>query len=455
MAMRALVLLIFVGVSGAWWPPVASAQPPDASNALQFVQIGDMLLEVSTQHPAASGASRAAVADFRTADGYWDFGVIPYALSSEFTDAQRQRILTAMQHWTAQAPIVFVERTTQTGYVDITKWAASDGVAGLCYSTVGQPRRGVRLQTNLGGTCADDQGIVYHELGHAIGLYDEQNRQDRDAYVEIDVANVRPDALGYFTKLNVPVHGSYDFGSIMHDAANVFAIDPSKPTILPRPGYASFAPVMGQRRAPTSSDHAVVAFLYEGQLRASGVAGPAEAPRRSFDRDDFLVAMERLHALYMSEYGLHRSAGLSVDGRPDFSGIAQWIFEIYLGARSAGWSATGAFDIVTAGVTQSIGWQQNNPGLCPLIPAWFEPAITLDRAEFVDAMQQLDAFYRSADGLRRSNGLSVNGGPDFSAIATWIFDVYLTERLRGISAAAAWTLTRNAIQETEEWRRKH
>lgn len=47
------------------------------------------------------------------------------------------------------------------------------------------------------------------------------------------------------------------------------------------------------------------------------------------------------------------------------------------------------------------------------------------------------------------------GGPDFLGIATWIFDIYLSERLNGISANGASTITENAIRNTGEWRSKH
>ena len=43
-------------------------------------------------------------------------------------------------------------------------------------------------------------------------------------------------------------------------------------------------------------------------------------------------------------------------------------------------------------------------------------------------------------------GLSPNGGPDFQALATWVFDVYLSERLRGISPAASWVVMENQIR---------
>lgn len=404
---------------------------------------------------AGSVTTEGAPGDLRSPQSAWDFGVIPYEISTSFNSAQRQRILEAFEGWSAVAPIFFVERTSQAGYLAVTKLDPEPGQSGPCHSAVGQPQRATRVQTNLGGGCADSPGAIYHELGHALGLYHEENRPDRDEYVVLDLANVDPGAIQHFTKLNVPVFGNYDFGSIMHSPATAFAIDPSRPTILPRPGYGSYGAVMGQRVAPTEDDHRALAFLYDSQLRASGVSRPTELPLRRFNADDFLVAMERLNALYMSKYGLHRPEGLSVDGRPDFEAIAKWIFDVYLGARAVGWSAEGAFDIVTAGVTQTLEWQQQNPRRAPLIPASFEPALTLDRDEFLSVMQRLDAFYRAPEGLLRPQGLSTSAGADFLGIAEWVFGVYLTERLRGASPDAAWVLTQNAICASEEWRRKH
>ena len=90
-----------------------------------------------------------------------------------------------------------------------------------------------------------------------------------------------------------------------------------------------------------------------------------------------------------------------------------------------------------------------------MVPAAFQPSLTFDRSEFLSVLNQLDAFYRAPEGLQRPDGLSINGGPDFSGIATWVFDVYLNERLRGASMNAAWVLTQNAIRNTDEWRTKH
>ena len=82
---------------------------------------------------------------------------------------------------------------------------------------------------------------------------------------------------------------------------------------------------------------------------------------------------------------------------------------------------------------------------------------SLRREEMAGAVQWLDDFYRSADGLQRSNGLwraDVNR-PDAEAIGVWILDVYLQARLAGASDADARKAVEDQIKGTEEWRKKH
>lgn len=82
---------------------------------------------------------------------------------------------------------------------------------------------------------------------------------------------------------------------------------------------------------------------------------------------------------------------------------------------------------------------------------------TLRREELAAAIQWLDDFYRSADGLQRPNGLwraDINQ-PDGEAIGAWILDVYLQARLVGKSDAEARQMIVDQVKGTDEWRRKH
>ncbi|HYU80331.1 MAG TPA: metallophosphoesterase [Vicinamibacterales bacterium] len=179
-----------------------------------------------------------------------------------------------------------------------------------------------------------------------------------------------------------------------------------------------------------------------------------ESRHQPFDRNDFLAAMNRLHAYYMAPEGLQRPGGLSVDGSPDFVGIATWIFDVYLTCRSAGRSPDDAFGEVVAQITQSDEWKSKHPGEPSLTPAGCG-APPLDRNEFLQALLQLDAFYTADEGLQRPDGLSIGGNPDFVGIAAWIFDIYLNARLAGRSHQMAWNEVIAGIQATDEWKQKH
>ena len=424
----------------------------------QFVVVDDMLL--TPEHFAELTAPPVSRRQAHTTalgrrDVYWEWGVIPYEFAPNYSEAERQRIRAAMTTWSSVAPFVFVPRTGQSGFLAVTRDEAVDGspIPSTCFSGVGH-RLGTMQRLNLGAAC-QSMGTTLHELGHTLGFYHEHQRSDRDNFVTIDLGNVAGPARYAFDKYPYAPIGPYDFGSIMHYGAGFFALDRSRPTIIPHPQYQREAAQMGQRGVLSETDHNYMALLYNSQLAESTSRVPTEAPRRRFDRGDMLLAMERLHGFYMSRMGLNRPQGLSIDGKPDFLGIAQWIFDIYLGARSAGFSTGGAFDIVAAAITRTDEWRQKNPGRTPLTPSAFKPVISFGRDEFLDVLNRLDRFYAAPEGLQRPNGLSIAGGPDFLGIAAWIFDIYLNERLAGISPNGAWTVTENAIRATNEWRGKH
>jgi tartrate-resistant acid phosphatase type 5 len=173
------------------------------------------------------------------------------------------------------------------------------------------------------------------------------------------------------------------------------------------------------------------------------------------DRNDFLAAMNRLHAFYMAPEGLQRPNGLSVNGTPDFLGIAAWIFDVYFTCRSGGQNVEDSWTEVVASITQSIEWRDKHPGEAPRQPRGCKSPLKFDRSEFLQAMQRLDAFYAAAEGLQRPNGLSIGGAPDFLGIAAWVFDVYLNARLAGQVQDVAWGRVVAAIEATDEWRQKH
>src|SRR5687768_14656865 len=103
----------------------------------------------------------------------WPNGVIPYVVSDDVPE--QSRITQAIAHWEENTPIRLVRRTDQTNYIRFVRQA------GTCSSAVGMT--GGEQRINLDDGCT--KAIVIHEIGHAVGLFHEHSRHDRELYVRV------------------------------------------------------------------------------------------------------------------------------------------------------------------------------------------------------------------------------------------------------------------------------
>ena len=176
----------------------------------------------------------------------WPDGKVPFRINSNLNNPER--VTQAIEHWEQQTPIRFHDRTTEVDFVEFR-------LSGNCSSSIG--RQGGIQFVNLGPQCT--RGNVIHELGHTLGLWHEQSREDRDNFITIDFSNVDPLAIHNFDQhiTDGDDVGAYDFGSIMHYPAIAFPLDPSKPTIITKNGEA-----IGQRIALSAGDIAAIKEIY-------------------------------------------------------------------------------------------------------------------------------------------------------------------------------------------------
>ena len=144
--------------------------------------------------------------------GRWPDGIVPFQLPDNASDIQRENVLTAIEHWTNNTSLKFVERTSdnQSSYPNFLRFDSSNN----CASFVGM--QGGEQSIMIADDCA--VGSIVHEIGHAIGLFHEHTRPDRDNFVNVRLDQVFPDKTINFDVLNAGVEqlGEYDYGSIMH-----------------------------------------------------------------------------------------------------------------------------------------------------------------------------------------------------------------------------------------------
>ncbi len=168
----------------------------------------------------------------------WPNCTVPFTIDPGLPN--QARVTDAIAHWQANTGFRFVARTTETDFVT---FRPSTG----CSSSVG--RRGNQQFVNLEAGCTT--GNTIHEIGHTIGFWHEQSREDRDAFVTIHWDKIQP---GFEHNFNQHITdgddvGPYDYGSIMHYPRDAFSIDGSD-TITP----VDPAATIGQRTALSPGD---------------------------------------------------------------------------------------------------------------------------------------------------------------------------------------------------------
>jgi hypothetical protein len=192
----------------------------------------------------------------------WPGGMVPYEFDAGTTPGEQTAMRQAMDELEAAANVHFVPRTSQGDYLHIQNGNGNDSFVGM-----------------IGGGQAVNiynwnyRFIMCHELMHALGVWHEQSRSDRDQYMTVNYGNIQAGwASQYDVQGGAAPQGDYDFDSVMHygacDASTCCPPDSSCPcaptcwTMTALPAYEQYQGLMGQRTHLSTGDMAGLVSRY-------------------------------------------------------------------------------------------------------------------------------------------------------------------------------------------------
>lgn len=192
----------------------------------------------------------------------WTDGIVPFQFDNQVTEENKDRMYQAMcsiedicgvrfKAWQGQANYIYIINSEEP-----YNYSEKVGMAGG--------------KQDVAIISWNSHYIIVHELMHALGAWHEQQRSDRDAYIEILEDNIEEGAESQFSIKEGQWIGVYDFDSVMHYSACAFSTcqscDPMNDNCatmkVKPPYYNQWQDKIGQRDHLSDGDKAFLTFLY-------------------------------------------------------------------------------------------------------------------------------------------------------------------------------------------------
>jgi len=178
----------------------------------RYVHLGDIYVpveQIETPVPITPDALFALVSQ-------WPGGVVYLAFDASVSTDQQTTFLQTVQQWSDASAVQFGQYTPSnpysSNYILVESGGSNGGGSQIGYE--GVPAQPLTLNRW-------DSVAILHEMGHALGMYHEQQRKDRDTYITLnDVSNLQGNCPSVWDANYGIKSGSlvtaYDFASVMH-----------------------------------------------------------------------------------------------------------------------------------------------------------------------------------------------------------------------------------------------
>lgn len=180
----------------------------------------------------------------------WTNGTVYYKISYPSRETEIRR---AMDHIAIRTKIRFVARTTQGDYIEFVE---SPDVSVSSSEQIG--REGGRNYLRISPLAS--KGVIVHEILHALGVFHEHARSDRESYISVNYQNMDNNPQTHY-QFNVrpgsSPNGLFDFQSVMMYGSYYFSNN-GMPTITKLSGDT----ISAQRAGMSAGDVSGINSLY-------------------------------------------------------------------------------------------------------------------------------------------------------------------------------------------------